>query len=179
MISKRYHRLIQLQVKYLHRHAKRVWYTPLISLLAFLDNFLILIPNDGILISSSILVPKKWLRFALSMAIGSALGAFLLACIVKQQGLPLILNYYPSIEQTFAWQWSEIFLNKHGLLFVFVICISPFMQHPAIVIAALANTPLVHLGVVIFLGRALKFVFLSYLASHSPKYIYRLWGVKN
>lgn len=179
MISKRYHRLIHLQIKRLHRHAKKIWYTPLISLLAFADNFLIVIPNDGVLISSSMIVPRKWLQFAIWMAVGSSLGAFSLAWIVEQQGVPLIQNYFPSIEQTYAWKWSEIFFKKYGLLFVFIVGISPLMQHPAIILAALANTPLVYLGIVIFLGRVLKFIFLSYLASHAPKYIYKLWGIKD
>ena len=119
MISRRYHRLIQVLIIRLRRHAKQIWYTPLISLLAFLDNFLIVIPNDGILISSS------------------------------------------------------IFLTRYGLLFVFVIGLSPIMQHPAIVLAALANTPLINLGIVIFAGRLLKFLLLARVASHAPKYISR------
>lgn len=178
MIYKKYYHLLQVKLKGLHKEARRIWYTPLITLLAFLDNFLIVIPNDGILISSSMLVPKKWILFAISMAIGSSLGALVLAGLVEEQGLSFILNYYPGIEQTFAWEWSEIFFKQYGLLFVFLVGLSPLMQHPAIILATFANIPLVHLGMVIFLGRVLKFLFLAYLASHAPKYLHRLWSMK-
>ncbi len=178
MTLSRWQRLIQVQIKRLQRHTNRVWYAPLISVLAFLDNFLIIIPNDGILISSSALVPKKWYTFAVGMAIGSSLGAILLAYFVEIKGLPLILEYYPSITGHQIWSWSEIFLEKYGLLFVFFVALSPFMQHPAIILAALANMSLVKLWLVIFLGRTIKFLVMSYVASFAPKYLNHFWGIR-
>lgn len=178
MALSRFHRLIQVQIRRLRRHTNNIWYTPLISLLSLLDNFIIIIPNDGILISSTMLVPKKWHIFAVCMAMGSTLGAVLLAYFVKMEGLPLILNYYPGIDNNQIWTWSEIFLEKYGLLFVFVVGLSPFMQQPAIILASLANITLFKLSIVIFLGRVIKFLVMSYVAASAPKYLSSLWGIR-
>jgi membrane protein YqaA with SNARE-associated domain len=177
MISKKYNRMLQIFFKRMQNKTQKFWYAPLVSFLAFVDNFLIIVPTDSILISSTMLAPKKWMRFALFMGIGSSVGALLLAFMVELKGTEIILSFFPKINQTFAWEVSEIFLKKYGLFFVFLIGISPLMQQPAIILAALASPSLISLGIAIFSGRLLKFIFLAYLASHAPKYLANLWGV--
>lgn len=178
MFSLRFQRIVKVQIKRLQRYTGRSWYAPLIGLLSALDNILIVIPNDGILISSSMLVPRRWLLFAISMALGSTMGAFFLAYLVELHGLPWILSFYPSLTATQAWIWSLEFFSKFGLYFVFLVSLSPLMQQPVIVLAGMANTPLLHLMSVVFFGRLIKFLLMSYLASHSPKYLSKLWGIK-
>ena len=149
------------------------------GLLAGLDNLVIIIPNDGLLISSTLLVPKKWFSFALNVAIGSTIGAIALASIVEFQGLPWILDHYPSLAKNQPWIMSQEFFDKYGLVFVFFIGISPLMQQPAVIFAGLANTPLHQLALVVFTGRFIKFLIMAYIASHSPKYLKKLWGIKD
>lgn len=171
-------RYLQIQIKKLQRHTAKKWFALLIGFLAALDNVVIIIPTDGILISSTMLIPRKWFTFALSVTIGSMLGAMLLAFIVESQGLPWLLNHYPELEHTKSWIWSQEFFGSYGLLFVFFVGMSPLMQQPAVILAALANTPLYKLAVVIFLGRLVKFMLFAYIASHSPKYLKKMWGIR-
>ncbi|NOT80507.1 MAG: hypothetical protein HOP07_16070 [Bacteriovoracaceae bacterium] len=166
-------------IKKLQRHTNKKWFAPLLGLLAGLDNLVIVIPNDGLLISSTLLVPKKWFTFALNVAIGSTLGAIALASIVEFQGLPWILDNYPSLAKNTQWIFSQEFFDKYGLLFVFFIGLSPLMQQPAVIFAGLANTPLHQLALVVFTGRFIKFLIMAYIASHSPKYLKKLWGIKD
>ena len=169
---------LQIQIKKLQRHTGKKWFAPLLGVLAALDNIIVVIPTDGLLISSSMLIPKKWFTFALNVAIGSMVGAMALASIVELQGLPWLLNHYPDLDQTQTWMWSQDFFENYGLLFVFVVGLSPLMQQPAVILAALANTPLYKLALVVFFGRFFKFMLFAYIASHSPKYLKKIWGVK-
>lgn len=171
-------RYLQIQIKKIQRHTSKKWFTPLLGFLAGLDNIVVVIPTDGLIISSSMLIPKKWFTFALSVTIGSMLGAMALASIVELQGLPWLLNHYPDLEHTKSWIWSQEFFGNYGLLFVFLVGLSPLMQQPAVILAALANTPLYKLAIVIFFGRLMKFMLFAYIASHSPKYLKKMWGVK-
>ena len=170
---------IRIQVHKLQRHANRSWYPPLIGLLALLDNLIIVIPNDGILMTSAMLKPKKWVMYSVAVAIGSTLGAILLATIVELQGVPWIISHYPELTQTKSWIWSQEFFGKYGLIFLFAVSISPFMQQPAVILASLANTSLYQLALIIFAGRFLKFLAMSYIASHSPKYLKKIWGLND
>ncbi len=169
--------LIRIQIYKLQRYANRTWYPPLIGSLALLDNFIIIIPNDGILISSSMLKPKKWIIYSLFIAIGSTIGAVLLASIVELKGLPWIMEHYPNFVQSKSWLWSQDFFSQYGLIFLFVVSITPLMQQPAVILASLANSSLYKIALIVFVGRFLKFLMMSYIASHCPKYLKKLWGV--
>ncbi len=178
MISEKLHEKIRSYVQLLQGYADRFWYPPLIGFLAALDNLVIVIPNDGILISSSMLIPKRWFILALCVAIGSTLGALVLAALVEFQGLPWILDLYPSINETKTWTLSMEFFDKYGLFLVFAVAITPFMQQPAVILASLANTPLIKLAAVIFVGRFIKFLIMAYLGSHTPRVLGKMWGLK-
>jgi membrane protein YqaA with SNARE-associated domain len=178
MISDKVHEKIKTYVQALQRYVDRVWYPPLVGLLAALDNLVVVIPNDGILISSSMLIPKRWFVLALSITIGSTVGAVALAALVELHGLPWILEMYPGINETKMWILSENFFDQYGLLVVFAVAATPLMQQPAVILASLANVPLIELAVVIFVGRFLKFLLMAYLGSHAPRVLGKLWGLK-
>lgn len=179
MIFQKAHEIIRKLVKLIQRFADRFWYPPFIGLLAALDNFLIVIPNEGILISSSMVVPKRWFIFALSVAIGSSMGAFLLVGLVELQGLPWILEIFPGINETQMWATTYKFFESYGLLLVFVLGITPLSQQPALILASLANTSFTKLALAIFFGRFIKFIIMSYIATHAPRMLLKLWGVQN
>jgi membrane protein YqaA with SNARE-associated domain len=176
--SQKLHTRIKAYVQKLEQFADRAWYPPLIALLSALDNLVVIIPNDGILVASSMLVPKRWAIFALSISIGSTIGALTLGFLVEHQGLPWVLEFYPGLDETQMWIWTDEFFDKYGLYVVFAVGASPLMQQPVIILAALANTPLIELAAVIFVGRFLKFNLMAYLGSHSPQLLKKMWGMK-
>jgi membrane protein YqaA with SNARE-associated domain len=177
-MSDRLHLKIQTYVHKMEQFADRSWYPALIGLLSALDNLIVIIPNDGILVASSMLVPKRWMIFALSISIGSTLGAIALSLLVEHHGLPWVLEFFPEIDKSQVWIWTESFFNKYNLLVVFAVGVSPLMQQPVIILSALANTPLPELTAAIFAGRFIKFNIMAYLGSHSPRLLKRIWGMK-
>lgn len=178
MSQSKFHQKLQELFSRLKLFVARPWYAPFIAFLSFMDNFLIVIPNDGILISSSMLKPKKWLFFAACISIGSTLGAITLSMLVQFHGLPWILSTFPTIDQSTTWTMTESFFERYGLLVVFIVAASPFFQQPAIILASLAHTPLLTLMAVVFSGRFIKFLLMAYIASHAPKLLSKMWGVK-
>jgi membrane protein YqaA with SNARE-associated domain len=179
MISKKYHRSIKKYVKKLQRFANRFWFPPLLLTLALLDALVIIIPTDGILISSSMLIKKRWGPFALSVAIGSTIGALILVYFVHHHGLQKILEFYPTIDQSQAWKWTLNFFNQYGLLVVFLIGVTPLTQQPILIMAALSNISFFPLALIILISRLIKFSVMAYIASHTPRLLSKLWGVKD
>ncbi|MBK9039849.1 MAG: hypothetical protein IPL83_11925 [Bdellovibrionales bacterium] len=178
MRSKILKRHIRKKIRHLQLFADRIWYPPILGFLAALDNLILVIPNDGLLISSSMLTPRKWLVLAINVTIGSTLGALALIIVVKSQGLPWILEVYPGVDQSQIWLWSLDFFQRYGMLLVFFVALTPIAQQPALILASLAQSSTQELCFVIFSGRLIKFIFLAYLASHTPKLISKLWGVQ-
>ncbi len=163
----------------LQKFADRKWYPILIGLLAALDNFIIIVPTDGILISSAMLTPKRWITLAFSVAIGSTLGALLLALFVETQGLQLINEFYPHLDSSSSWIMTRDFFSQYGLVVVFIVAVTPLMQQPSVILASLADTPLTHLALVIFIGRFLKFLLFTYLGVHAPQLFNKIWSSRN
>ena len=177
-LAEKFHNRVRKHIKILQKYADRIWYPPLIGMLAALDNIVIIIPSDGILISSSMLTPRRWFTLALNVAIGSTLGAIILAAFVETQGLEWILEMYPGINETKSWIWTADFFEKYGMLLVFIVAITPLMQQPAIIVASLAETPLFLLAAIIFSGRFIKFLLMAYIGSHAPTFLNKMWGLK-
>lgn len=179
MISKKYHSLLRKNIKKLQRFANRFWFAPLLLLLAFLDALILIIPTDGILISSSMVIKRRWFPFALSTAVGSAIGALLLVYLVDYYGLQKILEFYPGIDKANTWKWTLDFFQQYGLLVVFLVGITPITQQPILIIAALSGLSYVPLAMAILVSRIIKFCIMAYVASHTPRLLNKLWGLKD
>lgn len=169
---------IKHKVLRMESFSDRPWYPFLIGFLAGLDNLVIVIPTDGIFVSSVLLQPRRWIRFAFAVTVGSTLGALALATIIQYQGLPLIETYFPSLMLTQTWLWTESLFHRMGLVVVFIVAALPVMQHPAIVLAALAEEKLLPLMAVILLGRILKYLILGWISAKAPRFLGRLWGLR-
>ncbi|MBX3020086.1 MAG: hypothetical protein KF799_00290 [Bdellovibrionales bacterium] len=174
----RFHEKIRASVLWLQRFVNRIWYAPLIGVLAALDNLVLVIPTDGILISSTMLTTRRWILLGLSVAIGSTIGGLILVALVKMHGLPLVLQFYPGLDETGPWLVTQQFFDSYGLLVVFAVMASPIVQQPALILASLSNAPMGQLALVIVAGRMLKFMAYAYLASHAPRLLARVWGLQ-
>jgi len=163
----------------LQKYADRWWYAPAIGLLAAADLFLIVVPTDGLLVSAVMLSPRRWIYTAFVVTLGSALGCILLAHLIQVHGMPLLLSISPGIEQNPAWTWTNQLMDSWGTWAVFLIALSPLMQHPAVALAALAGMPLMKLFLMVFAGRVTKYLILAYLATHAPGMLGKLWGLQH
>ncbi|RPJ74788.1 MAG: hypothetical protein EHM20_10030, partial [Alphaproteobacteria bacterium] len=178
MITNKLHQFIRESVKRIQRYADRFWYPPFIGFLSILDNLIMIIPNDGILISSSMMVPRRWHTFAVSVAIGNTIGALIVTKLAEHQGLPWVIEMYSGISDTQMWTWALKFFEQYGLILVFGIGVTPFMQQPVLIFAGLALIPFYKLAAVIFLSRLIKFIAMAYIGTHAPKLLNKLWGDK-
>jgi membrane protein YqaA with SNARE-associated domain len=162
----------------LQQYADRWWYAPLIGFLAFADLFIIVVPTDGLLVTASMMQPKRWIRNFLCVTVGSSLGAILLAILVREQGLPFLLSLAPNLPEHWMWGWSETFLSNYGAWAVGLISFSPLIQHPAVALAALSTMPIPHIAIAVCIGRFFKYLIFSWIASHSPHLLRKLWGIR-
>lgn len=178
MILKKLHTKISTAVKFLQQYVNRWWYLPVIGVLAALDNLIVLVPTDGILISSSMMNPRRWFFYAMAIAVGSTLGAVILSYLVEIHGLPWILDMYPGIDQTRTWAMTDQFFSEYGLYLVFAVAATPLMQQPTVILASLAGESITEIGLVVLAGRTLKFLLIAYLGSHAPRVLGRLWGIR-
>lgn len=178
-MMKRIHVHIRRTIRKFQKFIDRVWFAPLLALLAALDSLIIVIPTDGLLISSTILKKSRWWYFAFSVALGSSLGALVLVALSDYLGLEKILEYYPGLDQSHIWQVTMDFFKEYGIIVAFVVGLTPFSQQPALIIAGLIHNSFMGLSIAIFLSRVIKYLLMAYIASHAPKLLNKMWGLKD
>lgn len=158
----------------IQKYAHTRWYPLVLAFLAALDHFVVIIPTDGLLITSVMLAPKRWITKFLWLTFGSVLGGVLLAVMVQHYGNPFLEWVMPGIHGARSWQITQDFMESYGLWTLFGVAASPFIQHPAIAIAALMELPLLHIAGALIAGRLLKYALFAYLASHAPRYLLKV-----
>ncbi len=179
MYFSKHHQKIRALITKLQSSSERIWFLPLILLLAIIDNIILIIPVDGILISSSMLTPKRWLKIGLVTGIGSTLGAILLYALVYKYGVDLINNHFYEITTTKVWQLTESFYLKYGLYVVLFVSLTPFSQQPAIILAGIGKIPLTSLVFMVLLGRGVKYIIMAYIGSHAPHILMKMVWFKS
>jgi membrane protein YqaA with SNARE-associated domain len=159
------------------KYSDRPWYLPFICLLAFVDLFVMVIPTEGLIVTTSILRPKRWLVTATVVTLASSLGALTLGALGYFHGVPFVAWVLgDDFFQSTNWIRMTGWIERWGFWGLWFISLGPLPQQPAILICALAHMPLFEIFGAVLLGRLPKYVLFSYLATHSPKYFRKFFG---
>jgi membrane protein YqaA with SNARE-associated domain len=154
-------------------HIDRPSFPFYLAFAAFLDVFLLVVPTDGIVVSSAMARPKRWFVIFAGVTTGSILGVLLLGAIVYWDA-DVIKGLAPWIFQSEAWEYTKNLLQHWGFWAVFLggFGFLPPTQ-PFIIIPILAEMHFGHWFLAFSIARVLKFLSFAWIASHSPKLVSR------
>lgn len=158
----------------LQTFADRPWYFLVVGLLAALDLFVLVIPTDAILISTVLLQRRRWASAAFCVGLGGAVAAFALAGAIQWDGPEVMQVWFPEVFHSPIWQTVNSFFDDHGATALFLWSASPFMQLPAVAVAALSGMSAWNVFLVCFVGRTLKAGVIAYFASHAPALLLKI-----
>jgi membrane protein YqaA with SNARE-associated domain len=166
---------MQNLLKRLKKFADRGWYAPLVGLLAGADQFIVLVPIEGLMIPSILLNPKRWFWTAIWVATGCTLGSMALATLADLYGMPLIEHWAPHVLHSHNWIRSMNYINDKGAWALFLIALGPLPQQPAVALAGLSHMPLFKIFLAVWSARAIKYLLVTYLASHAPAVLAKIF----
>lgn len=161
----------------LEHFVSRPWYPIMVAVLAGLDLFILIIPTDGLLITAGLAMPRRWWFIAGVVALGSTLGCVALSGILysNPEFLDHILNKYANST---SWMKTAEFGTRYGLVAIFLGCASPLALQPFVLLGPVLKIPILRFIIVVFVGRLLKFLFVTWICSHAPHLLKRIWGLK-
>lgn len=161
--------------KSIGRYAKRWWFAPLVAVLSAADAFLLVVPNEPILVAAVTARPKRWLSIGIWATVGSAVGAAVFAWLVSLgSGWLIGLFHLSKLRHTHTWIDSVKAIRRFGLWGLALVSLSPLPQHPAVLIAGLVQMSVLDVFIAVLLGRAPKYLGIAYLAAKAPKKL-RKW----
>ena len=165
-------------VEYLQKYSQEWWYQPLAAFLAAIDHYILFIPVDGLLASSVLLNPRKWLSMAIFFTVGSSAGVLGFVWILHAFGIERLMAIFPALFDSQFWTLAQDFFQRYGSWVVLFSGASPFPQQPAVITTALAEVPFWTIAGMLVAGRFIKFMFIAYVSSHAPKKLSKLWGIQ-
>jgi membrane protein YqaA with SNARE-associated domain len=159
-------------IKRLRKYAGKPWFLPLVCFLAAIDLFIVILPTEAMIMTTTLMRPRRWFLNAFSVTTASALGAIALSITSRAYGEPFVAWIAgPQFLHSAKWLRTEAWIETYGFWAVFLSALGPLPQQPVILVAAVLHMTLPAIFFAAWLGRIPKYSFFSYLASRGEKWI--------
>jgi membrane protein YqaA with SNARE-associated domain len=155
----------------LEKFADRSWYLPLMAGLTALDFFILILPLDGMVMTSAFLRRPRWFATALGFALGAWVGGMALALAIDHWGEPLVRSLMGDVLGSPYWLKTAAWVGQHGIWALLGLTLTPLPLHPPIAICTLAGVPLVEMAGILFVGRLTKYSVLCWVSCRAPKFL--------
>ena len=161
----------------LRQYADRPWYLPLVCLLAFADLFVMLIPTEGMIVTTSFVRPKGWWVTAIAVALSTTLAVLLVAWLGSHYGESFAIWLLgEKVFESAMWIRADHWIQRYGFWGLWFISLGPIPPQPAILLCALGHMPGAEIGSAFFLARLPKYLLFSFLATRGPKFFKQAFG---
>ena len=162
----------------LEKSIDRPWYLSVIALLSGFDLFVIFIPIDWILISSTLIRPKRWISLFISLAVGSAIGALVLGVLSHVYGESFLRLFMNDPLNSPQWIKSLDYIDRYGAWALAFISFGPIPQQPAVAICGMAGMSYFKIFFAVLVARLTKYGIFAWSSTHAPWVLRKLRIIK-
>lgn len=158
----------------LKEHAGSRWYFSMVLLFAFLDAYILVVPNEAILVSAVLARRARWVSRTLLFSLSSTAGVTLLSAASSFLGRGWVTEKFPDLFSQNSWVTGvlgSLSTGQGGGVPLFLLALSPFPVVPGAVLAGLYGIPLGVVFVSFFAGKAVKYLVVSKIAVTGAKAI--------
>lgn len=127
-----------------------------LTVLAFISCTIIPIPVEALLIAIIAASPRRWLRAALAITIGSILGA-LVCYLVGNLLLSKAIYLLQYIVPTNNWEEVKNSVSKEGMVYLAIASFTPGLFRVGMVAAGVLSYNIVFFAIGVAIGRAVRF----------------------
>jgi membrane protein YqaA with SNARE-associated domain len=145
------------------------WFPFHAALIVIVDYFFPVLPSTALVVSASVLAPKRWLPIAIGCSIGSALGALIIAFIFQQYGWLVIEWLFGDLRTAPQWETIQYAIQTFGLIALFLFSFLPMPLRVPTLVTTLAGVLPITIMIIVLIGRLVGYGLLAKLASVSPK----------
>lgn len=148
-------------------------YAIVVGIVAFSASLTMTVPFAGPLIVAVLAKPQKWKGTVIASAVGSALGATCLLVLFHHSAWGAFLHWHPHIATGASWIALDGWLEKYGILTLFVVMLLPLPDSPALLFFAMHEGNPLPVFAVTLLGKLLKYSFYAYSVRAFPQWFQR------
>jgi membrane protein YqaA with SNARE-associated domain len=131
---------------------------PLFSMALAFAATLLAVAFVPILLALIAIQQRHWARTAIGCAVGSALGATLMAWLVGEYGPQAVAELLPAVARSREWAAGLRWVEQFGFLAVIAVAGLPLSQTPVLIVCALLGMPLKEVFFSVLLGKLIKYL---------------------
>ena len=105
------------------------------------------------------------------LALGSALGATVLAVLAAQYGPQLLEQWLPRVMASHEWRKGVRWVDAYGAYALLAVAALPLSQTPVLIVCALLGMSPWTLGLSVFAGKGAKYAVSAALATSARKHV--------
>lgn len=143
-------------------------FLPASGVLSFLGTVTVAYPVTGVVIPAALLRPFQWQLITLVCALGSGLGATLLAEAAHLWGLAQLEAWFLLTPDASGWQEALDWVGHYGIFSLFLVAASPLPQTPALLLLGVAGHSIPGMFAALFLGKVIKYGAVAWFSSRFP-----------
>lgn len=147
------------------------WFPWAVAALHAADVFILVVPNDVLLVAAVLAHRQRWAAIAVLQTAGCLLGCAAL-CAVALYDPHGLKHMYPSVFESDSWQQTEELMHEHGLWAALVLG-SVFPVHPFLFVGALSGVSVPGLLASLTAGRLVRNLAVCFLAVRATEA--RVW----
>ncbi len=136
------------------------------------------IPFASILIAAVLLRRDKWKAIATVSSLGSATGGLFLYLIFHHLGWNQVVEAYPDLVQSKAWQDATRWVSEYGVWALFALAALPLPQTPALIFTAVSRLPPLSVFLALLAGKLIKYGTYAWLAANFPSWFQRVLAIE-
>lgn len=155
-------------VSWVKKTADQSWFPIPAGAIVLADYFFPLLPSTAMVIASALVAPRKWFVNSIGCAIGSAIGAFIIAIIFQEYGWYVIEWLFGNLRNAPQWNAIHGAIAAFGLIALFIMSGLPMPLRVPTLITILAGTSPWIVFLIVLLGRCFGYSILGYFSSISP-----------
>jgi membrane protein YqaA with SNARE-associated domain len=155
-------------LKRMESFAQRRWYPVFIGMLAFFYHFFPLVPLDTLFVTSTLLIPKRWVSIWMATVVGFTGGAVAFAAVLQHYGLKILEKVMPNIIHDRIWNLSEGWIHQYGAFALGALSLVPGAFHPLLALSALEPMSLLLIALCVFSGRLIKYGAYGFVCVYFP-----------
>ena len=166
-------------VRFLLRFATAWWFPLVAGSGTAINMFTIIFTGATVVMFLAAILgqPRRWVSTALCNAAGATVGTAILLFLVRERGVEYLNTTFPTVLASPAWAKATGLMTTYGVGGMLLVSSLPIILHPVIVFGILSGLSDTSILGIVFAGRTLKYLTMSYITVHAPTAL-RFFGIK-
>jgi len=147
----------------LQKRADHPTFVLLVALVGLVCTVTFSFPFSLVLMTATLLAPRRWLALSLCSGVAAGIGAVILVEVFHHLGWAQIALRWPELAQSPEMGQMQQWVSDWGILALGAVAASPLPQTPALVLCALAEQPPLAVFLAVTLAKMTKYGCIAWL----------------